>query len=194
MTESAYASEEHTRTTLKGPTAAACGCCVCGWRAHIRASARAGRYERRRARRSRAACHNTHARGTALSASTIDNPPRLCACRSIVCASAPVGQRQRRLHGVRCEGRPAAAQNLARATKQLTTEGCAYPISEQSIRYWPSGVCILLLASSTLHGARFDLLPDASAPSAAVPCACEEADAMPQSTARAHNRPDSSSR
>ena len=95
---------------------------------------------------------------------------------------------------MRCEGRPAAAQNLARATKQLTTEGCAYPISEQSIRYWPSGVCILLLASSTLHGARFDLLPDASAPSAAVPCACEEADAMPQSTARAHNRPDSSSR
>ena len=112
MTESAYASEEHT--TLKGPTAAACGCCVCGWRAHIRASARAGRYERRRARRSRAACGHTHARGTALSASTIDNPPRLCACRSIVCASAPVGQRQRRLHGVRCEGRPAAAQNLAR--------------------------------------------------------------------------------
>ena len=55
----------------------------------------------------------THAR-IALSASTIDNPPRLCACRSIVCASAPVGQRQRRLHGVRCEGRPAAAQNLAR--------------------------------------------------------------------------------
>ena len=62
MTESAHASEEHTRTTLKGPTAAACGCCVCGWRAHIRASARAGRYERRRARRSRAACGHTHAR------------------------------------------------------------------------------------------------------------------------------------
>ena len=81
---------------------------------------------------------HTHAR-TALSASTIDNPPRLCACRSIVLC-----QRARRpataaapRRAVR--GRPAAAQNLARATKQLTTEGCAASNLGAVDRYWPSG-------------------------------------------------------